>query len=319
MRIKLSGDAILPLAAAGLFAFAVTSVLRPSQGRADPVIAPPAAPFPAAVAGVGVVEPESETIAVATELAGVIREVLARPGDRVEKGAPLFRLDSRALDAARAEALANVTAAAAAEAVAAVNLDDERKRLAIFESVADKRAISVDELDRARFAAARAEAALMQAKAAREAARARLAAIDTDLARQTVVAPITGEILSVEARPGEFAAAGPLSTPLMTMGATDRLHVRVEIDESDIGRVSAANAAVAVPRGQTDRKLALAFVRIEPQATPKRALAGGSERVDARVIEIVYALEPGARAIVGQRLDVFIDDARGAALAEAAP
>lgn len=318
MRIKVTSQAILPLAAAGLFAFAVSAVIRPSQGRADPVIDPPAAPYAGSVAGVGVVEPESETIAVATELAGVIREVLVRPGDEVEQGAPLFRLDARALGAARAEAAANAAAAEAAEAVARVNLGDERKRLAIFEGVTDKRAISVDELDRIRFAVARAEAALAQAKAASEAAWARVAAIDVDLARQTVTAPIAGEILSVEARPGEFAAAGPLATPLMTMGATDRLHVRVEIDESDIGRFSKTSPAVAIPRGQTAHQYALSFVRIEPQASPKRTLAGGSERVDARVIEIVYALEDGADAIVGQRLDVFVDAPRAAPIAQAA-
>ncbi len=317
MRIKLSSRSILPLAAAGLFAFAVTSAIRPAQGRAEPVIAPPATPYAASVAGVGVVEPESETIAIATELPGVIREVLVKPGDRVEKGAPLFRLDSRALNAARAEALASDAAAIAAETVAAVNLRDERKRLSIFESVSDKRAISVDELDRMRFAVARAEAALAQAAAARETARARVGAIETDLERQTVTAPITGEILSVDARPGEFASAGPLQVPLMSIGATERLHVRVEIDESDISRFSPSSSAVAVPRGRTDQKHKLDFVRIEPRASAKRTLAGGSERVDARVIEVVYALAPGADVLVGQRLDVFIDDARATALAKA--
>lgn len=307
MRIKFSTQAILPLAAAGLFAFAVSSVIRPSQGRADPMIAPPATPYAASVAGVGVVEPESETIAVATELPGVIREVLVTPGDRVEAGAALFRLDGRALAAARAEAIASAAAAEAAQALAAVNVRDERKRLAIFEGVADKRAISVDELDRMRFAVERAEASYLQAKADSQAAIARLAAIDVDIDRQTVTAPIAGEILSVDARPGEFAAAGPLGSPLMTIGATDRLHVRVEIDESDIGRFSKTGAAIALPRGQSDLKYALTFVRIEPQASPKRALAGGSERVDARVVEVIYALEPGAAAIVGQRLDVFVD------------
>ncbi|MFN3960146.1 MAG: HlyD family efflux transporter periplasmic adaptor subunit, partial [Parvularculaceae bacterium] len=190
--------------------------------------------------------------------------------------------------------------------------------LSIFENIADKRAVSIDELDRMRFAVARAEAALAQATAASEAAKARVAAIDVDLARQTVTAPIAGQILSVDARPGEYAAAGPLAAPLMTMGATDRLHVRVEIDESDIGRFSSAGRAVATPRGEAARDLPLTFVRIEPRATAKRTLAGGSERVDARVIEVVYALQPGAGAIVGQRLDIFIDASGAADIAKAA-
>ncbi len=319
MRIKFSSQAFLPLAAAGLFVFAVSSVIRPSQGRADPVIAPPATPYVASVSGVGVVEPESEVIAIATELPGVIREVLVTPGDKVEAGAPLFRLDARALEAARLEAAANAAAAAAGADVAAVNLGDEKKRLAMFDSIADKRAVSVDELDRMRFAVRRADAALAQARALTDAAKARVAVIETDLARQTVSAPIAGEILSVEARPGEYAAAGPLTTPLMTMGATERLHVRVEIDESDIGRFSQTAGAVAVPRDEDAGKLPLRFVRIEPQATAKRTLAGGSERVDARVVEVIFALDPAARLLVGQRVDVFIGDGKAPAIASAAP
>lgn len=313
MRIKLTPQAVLPLAAAGLFIFAVSSVIRPAQGRADPVISPPQAPYAASVSGVGVVEPESEIIAVATELPGVIREVLVTPGAKVAAGAPLFRLDARALAAARAEAAAAAAAAEASASLAAVNLSDEKKRLAIFEGVSDKRAISVDELDRMRFAVKRAEAALAQAGANAEAAKARVASIDTDLDRQTVAAPIAGEILSVDARPGEYAAAGPLAAPLMTIGATDRLHVRVEIDESDIRAVTPGARATGAARGTAQEKIPLTFIRMEPEATPKRALAGGSERVDARVVEVLYALPPGARVLVGQRLDVFIDAASGAA------
>jgi RND family efflux transporter MFP subunit len=307
MRIRVTPQAILPLAAAGLFAFAISSVIRPAQGRADPVIAPPGSPYAATVSGVGVVEPESETIKIATELPGVIREVLVKPGDAVAAGAPLFRLDSRALEAARLEAAASAAAADAAADVAAVNLGDEKNRLAIFEGVTDKRAISVDELQRMRFAVKRAAAAFTQAKANAEAAAARVRTIETDLDRQTVKAPIAGAILSVDARPGEYAAAGPLAAPLMTIGATDRLHVRVEIDESDVGAVTPGAGAVGIARGTRNEKIPLTFVRMEPEATPKRTLAGGSERVDTRVVEVLYALDPAARVLVGQRLDVFID------------
>ncbi|MDZ7628947.1 MAG: efflux RND transporter periplasmic adaptor subunit [Parvularculaceae bacterium] len=320
MRIKLTPQAVLPLAAAGLFIFAVFSVIRPAQGRADPVIAPPQTPYAASVSGVGVVEPESEIIAIATELSGVIREVLVTPGAKVDAGAPLFRLDARALSAARVEAAANAAAAEASASLAAVNLSDEKKRLAIFEGVTDKRAISVDELDRMRFAVKRAEAALAQAKANAEASEARVGSIDTDLDRLTVKAPIAGEILSVDARPGEYATAGTLAAPLMTIGATDRLHVRVEIDESDIGVVIPGASATGAARGIAGEGTPLTFIRMEPEATPKRALAGGSERVDARVVEVLYALPAGARALVGQRVDVFIEASRASgAVASAAP
>ena len=70
--------------------------------------------------------------------------------------------------------------------------------------------------------------------------------------------------------------------------------------------------------GRSDSKIALSFIRFEPRATEKRALAGGSERVDTRVIEALYALPSGAPVIVGQRVDVFIEASDRAAITAAA-
>jgi hypothetical protein len=54
---------------------------------------------------------------------------------------------------------------------------------------------------------------------------------------------------------------------------------------------------------------------------PKRSLTGDSqERVDTRVLQIIYAFEPGALPVfVGQQVDVYIDDASNAAAADSAP
>ena len=47
---------------------------------------------------------------------------------------------------------------------------------------------------------------------------------------------------------------------------------------------------------------------MEPLLKPKRTLTGdGAERVDTRVLEVIYALDgAGFDAHVGQQLDVFI-------------
>ena len=53
----------------------------------------------------------------------------------------------------------------------------------------------------------------------------------------------------------------------------------------------------------------LNFVRVEHYVTPKKSLTGdNTERVDTRVLQAIYALEPGEQTVyVGQQLDVFID------------
>ena len=51
------------------------------------------------------------------------------------------------------------------------------------------------------------------------------------------------------------------------------------------------------------------FVRVEPFVEPKRSLTNaGTERVDTRVLQVIYALEsPPSTVYVGQQIDVFLD------------
>jgi HlyD family secretion protein len=403
---RLAGRIVLPAAALGLIVFAIVTI----DGRDDALAAPPAAPATAppgtsVVAALGVIEPSSEVIAVGSELPGVVREVFVKPGDLVGAGAPLFRLDGRALgaslqtsmagaDQARASAraaasavptlqadarsaeagialaeaglltaqggleqarakLANARAAAETARIAAA---DAQSRYALFQNITDPRAVSTDERDRARFAAEQAQAAYAQAQAAvseaaggvtsaeggvadararilqaraaatsaearvvqaRETAaasqagaaqaRAQSQAVTTDLDRLLVRAPIAGQVLRINIRVGEYAAAGPLADPLLAIGQVSPLHVRVQIDEEDAARVAAGAAATGSLRGDAARRIPLTFVRFEPQATPKTNLNGGAERVDTRVIEAIYSFERGSLpAFVGQQMDVFV-------------
>jgi HlyD family secretion protein len=299
--------AVLPLAAAGLIGFAFSVANRPedSAAAANPAAAPASAD-PAlgqVVAALGLVEPSSEVISVAAEISGVVREVLVKPGDAVKRGQPLFRLDGRALEA-------QVAAARAELRLADIEANDARARASLFAKVADPRAVSDDERDRARFAAARADAAVALQ-------RARLQQIETDLSRLTVRAPIDGEVLRINLRVGEFAAAGPSAEPLIALGDVTPLHVRVQIDEEDASRVPAGAPAEGALRGDGARRVRLNFVRFEPQATPKRNLTGGAERVDTRVVEAIYAFDrKDLPAFVGQQMDVFVQARK---VADAAP
>src|SRR5437870_1113859 len=67
--------------------------------------------------------------------------------------------------------------------------------------------------------------------------------------------------------------------------------------------------ATAHVRGNRDIKTDLTFFRIEPYVVPKRSLTGDStERVDTRVLQVLYAFDRGSLPIyVGQQMHVFID------------
>jgi multidrug efflux pump subunit AcrA (membrane-fusion protein) len=89
----------LPALAVVAFSFAVLQMSK-AQHRPPPVMPPvePArAPYPNAVSGAGLVEPETENISVGTNLPGVVKAVHVRVGQEVKPGEMLFELDDRQL------------------------------------------------------------------------------------------------------------------------------------------------------------------------------------------------------------------------------
>lgn len=154
---------------------------------------------------------------------------------------------------------------------------------------------------------------LKVAQAAVDEARAQVEKIKTEIERLEVRAPQTMDVekftvLQVNVRPGEYVGAPP-SQALIWLGNLERLHVRVDIDEYDIPRFSTDAKAIAKLRGDPKLTFPLTFVRIEPYVVPKRSLTGdNTERVDTRVLQVIYALEEGAPVYVGQQMDVFIQE-----------
>ena len=140
-------------------------------------------------------------------------------------------------------------------------------------------------------------------------AQASVAREQINLEMHTVRAPLDATVLQVKIRVGEFAAAAVLANALMVLGVTEPLHVRVEIDESEISRLDIGARALAAVRGRAEQQVPMDFVRAEPFVVPKRSLSGGvSERVDTRVLQIIYSVSPSVlSAKVGQQVDVFIE------------
>lgn len=165
-----------------------------------------------------------------------------------------------------------------------------------------------------------AEADVASATAEIAAAEAAIARVDTDLERLVVRAPISGTVLQVNVRVGEFVAAPSERAPIL-LGDIDPLHVRVDLDENDASRFKPGSPAHAFVRGhqQEADTITLEYVRLEPLVVPKKALTGSVvERVDTRVLQAIYRVtkSPGHLLLhCGQQVEVFVD--AGAAVARA--
>lgn len=340
---------VLPtLAVAGIIAAIVTVKLQANPVVVPPPTVPPSAsPFTDRVSGSGVVEPSTELIELGAPVSGLIESVTVVEGQQVKKGDQLFVIDRRSLSAQlqnsqarlaasqarleQAQALPKKETLAQAEArveqaQAAVNDADGRlKRLL---AIGEEGAISRNERPTREYELANAKAKLAEAQANLEfvrkgtypedmkvlqaevaAARAEAGVIEMELERCIARAPMDATVLRIDARPGQYAAAGPGAKTQMVLGNLQPLHVRVDIDELDAWRFSKDGKAVAALRGAKQATFPLKFVRLVPLVAPKKTLTGeNAERIDTRVMQAIYAFEEANPPVLpGQLLDVYIE------------
>lgn len=291
--------------------FAVFTVINGNKNipPTPPVVNPAIPPYQSSVAGSGIVEANTENISVGTLISGVVSETYVSVGSNVKAGNPLFKLDDRELKSQQETQKMALRVAIAGVKVAKASLDDMKNQHGRAEILANKHVISIDELDRHRYAVQIAASKLTQAKEEVASAKAKLEETKTNLERIIVRAPVDGKILQMKVHRGEFATANFNETPLVLIGNVDPLHVRVDIDENDAWRVHWSAPAVAFLRGNREIATPLKFVRFEPYVIPKKSLTGDStERVDTRVLQAIYRIEQNNLPIfVGQQMDVFIE------------
>lgn len=279
----------------------------PATTRAVPTASGPALPFRDFISGAGLVESATRDIMVAAPVAGIVEAVHVSIGQHVTAGTPLITLDQRAARAEVAQRLAALQAAQAEHAERRASLSQAEVQLARAEAIGDPRALSGEELVSRRAGVAMAIARLASAEATIHAREAELEAAETARAQRVVRAPRTSEVLAIEVRPGEYTAGGAVAP--VRLGVTDRLHVRVDIDENDAWQVRVGARAELRMRGNGARTTPLRFEYIERYVKPKTALTGAStERVDTRVLQVVYSFPADAVPLyVGQQVDVLIE------------
>jgi multidrug resistance efflux pump len=322
-----------------------------TPARTQPALGYATPPFSSYVFGPGIVEASTENIAVGTPVSGIVTGVYVKWGVLVKRGDPLFKIDTRDLEAQllpattkvdEAEGLlppaaakvkeieAQLPGAAAKVKEAQANLAKVENRLKVGEDLEPGVSISSEDLanrrsdvdaGRAALASAQAqveqikpqivsaEGQVQQVKTQIASARAQVGQIKAQIEIRTVRAPVSGRILQLAARLGEYAQSGSLATPLVQLGNDTTLHVRVDIDENDAWRFRPCAPAVASLRGNPEIKTSLQYVRTDPDVIPKTLLTGDTtQRTDTRVLQVIYSFNPASLPLyVGQLMDVFIE------------
>lgn len=286
---------LIPALALSMLIFTIVSI---SKKRVIPprelVNNPPISSAQKKIAALGIVEPSSKFINVGSHKQGVVDKIYVHSGDTLSKGDPLFLIDDK-------ETIARFKEAKAKSYIARVHYEDLKYNLSLFESIKDKRSISISELNKKRFAVTKAKAEI-------DHSQANVDVIKATLDNLTVRSPIDGQVLKVNIEEGEYLSQNVDKSSSIIMGNTKVMNVRASIDESDIHKLQHNPKAIGILHSMTDHEIPLKFIKIEPYVLPKQNLNNNSaEKIDTRVLEILFSFDNlNVNAIPGQKMDVFI-------------
>jgi RND family efflux transporter MFP subunit len=292
--------------------------------------APPAAPPPREVEVVALAPKEvrdtgeylgsllsRQSVTVLPQVAGYVRRIHVRPGQKVEEGAPLIEVDAREETAALDSAQAQLSSSQ-------VNLELSRRTLARTEALHKEGLASAQELEGAR-------AQVQAAEAASRSSAAQVTQRQVQLQFNVVRAPFAGTMGDVLVRQGDFVSA---TTPLTSVAQADVLEVSVAVP-SPRARSMKPDTALEILDAQGKVLLTSTVFFVAPQADPRTQLVEvksafrntvglrPSELVRARLVYSVReALQIPALAVVrqsGQPFALVVREKDGKTVVERRP
>lgn len=279
-------------------AILLVQTIQKPQPKQLPPVQPASNPYSEAISASGIIEAVYENASIGSPVAGLVEEVYVKVWQQVKKGDPLFKIDSRELQAHLAVDRAKAVVAEAK----VVRLQDQLDKLL---SVHDKRAVSADDVRTKEHDVA---VAIHESTLADE----EVHLTETLLERLTITSPIDGTIIQKNIRPGEYLPLDPVN-PAIIIGDMSSLQIRASIDEQNASYVIGGAEAIAHPKNRPTEQIPLTFVRIEPYVIPKKSLTGlNDERVDTRVLEVIYTFTPPKHLplYIGQQVDIYIEAKR---------
>lgn len=202
------------------------------------------------VVATGTIEPDNE-VEVRSRISGIVERIHVEAGDRVERGRPLLEIERELLAAQTAEARARLAGSKAEQTRAASEL---------------RRAVKLK--DGGTMSASQEEDAITRQQSAAAAVARDQAILDTleiQLGYATVLSPMDGTVLDVDAEIGS-AVASVVSvtggTKLLTIADDRKLHVEGLVDENDVAWVAVGQPA-----------------RVRTEAFPGRTFAGEVRKI----------------------------------------
>lgn len=260
------------------------------------------------VVAVGKVEPK-DTVAIGSELSGIVKDVLVDVNDHVKAGQTLATLDTSLLNAQAQQARAQVQSAQASLTQAQVGEAAAKLALGRATSLSGTAAQSVATLDDAKSAYAKAQAAVGVTRAQLSQARAARDAAEVNLAKAVIKSPIDGVVLERNVEPGQAVVSALQAATLFSVAADlSQMTVSVEVDEADIGRLKVGQHATFTVAAWPDRVFDAVVDKVHPAPIPNEAVVAYTAELSLKNPDNL--LKPGMTATV----EIVTDDLKNVLL-----
>ena len=238
-----------------------------------------------------------------------VREILVKEGQEVRKGQPLAVLESiDTLESSVRKSEAEIRVAesklAAQDSVIArykADLGQASAEARRAEQLFAAGATSANRVEKLQADESSAKAQLAEAIATKatlvEDLRSSRASLDkdkTERAKATVLAPFSGTVFKVHARPGDTVG----EDGLLEMGDSSRMGVIAEVYQSDRPMIALGQKASLSADGFKGRKVEGQVVEIAREVSRQTVFSGqAGENLDRRVLEVKIGLTPQESAL----------------------
>ena len=273
----------------------------------------------ASVTASGQVQPKTK-VDVAADLSGRIVRLAVKEGDVVRKGQFLLEIDPALYISAVQRAEAAVASAKAQAAQARANLVQATRNYerSLEIQKANAQLISAEQLEQLKTQVEVNQALHEAATQNADQSAASLREARTNLARTTILAPMSGKITRLVVEQGETAVPGTFNkdaATLLTISDMGILETKVKVDETDVARISVGDSAVVQIDAFPDTTFIGKVVEIS-NSSVKAVATGASSQEQAIDYEVTIQL---LNAPVDTRPDFsatakIVTDTRDAAL-----
>ncbi|MBW3670517.1 MAG: efflux RND transporter periplasmic adaptor subunit [Acidobacteria bacterium] len=229
------------------------------------------------VSAPGEIDPKVK-VNISAHVIGKIEKIYFEEGDRVERGQKLVELERVALEAQRDRVRSELASRQIELRRSQINLDQAELNFNRARSLRAEGIQAEDLFEKSGLDLENARANLAAARESVRQAQAALTQASDDLSRTTIVAPISGKVVQLNAREGEVVITGTMNNPgsvIAVLADLSEVLVQAEVSETEVVGIAPGQPARIEVDAVLDHVYSGHVVEIGSSATSRAGAGSG--------------------------------------------